>query len=115
MEDWLQKIKAGDEVCVCQYEGKSIAKVYRTTNTMIITERGDRFSKIFGRAVGSQGYSRVRIIELTDRLRQEIEREDICSLIRYCNYEYFSIANLRKIKKIIDLDMQQNINNNKEI
>lgn len=106
MYDWLKNLKPGDEVCVRLYGGECIEKVVRIIKTMIITESGYRFNKTNGRAVGVIGCSRLRIYELTSQLREEIEKKDICSMVRH-SLESLGIENLREIKKIFDLAKQQ--------
>ncbi|AEJ01239.1 hypothetical protein Nit79A3_1407 [Nitrosomonas sp. Is79A3] len=107
MYEWLKNLKPGDEVCICRYEGKCIAKVDRVTKTMIITDDGYRFNKSRGYVVGAPDWSRLHIDEPTSQLREEIEKKAICSMVRH-SLESLGIENLREIKKIIDLDKQQN-------
>lgn len=73
-QDWLKRLKPGDEVCI-QRGGWSndmeIAPVERTTKTLVVV-RGTKFSKKTGFEPGSYRNS-LFITEPTEEVRREAE------------------------------------------
>lgn len=72
-DEWLNGLKAGDEVYVSGRYGAlgSISKVLRTTKTQILISEYDRFRKINGREMGNSWGARY-LSQPTDERRAQI-------------------------------------------
>jgi hypothetical protein len=68
-DNWLENLKPGDEVCA---DRSRIVKIAKVTKLHVITEGGSKWGKRGGYLVGSTGWDRSWIRELTPELREQI-------------------------------------------
>lgn len=97
-KEWLDSLKYGDEVVVSSgYQGKSLGRVSRTTDTQIVLESGSRFRKKDGRPVGGDQWSILTLTQPTDALRAEILKNNLVEKLRHILWEKHGVETLSKI------------------
>lgn len=101
-KDWLANLKAGDEVArSAGFSGYLIAQVDRVTPTQVIISNC-RYSKKDGCMIGSSGYDRSRILQLTAPIRKEIEFNELVRWANAQNWSRSTIAQLRAMRAAHD-------------
>lgn len=104
MSEWLSALKPGDEVSISRgygYRSHEIARVDRMTATQFVVGT-ERFRRDDGRLVGNgDRYYMVRLEQVTDRIREEIERKELCGLIERGALKKLSLDDLRTVAGII--------------
>jgi hypothetical protein len=112
MDNWILNLKEGDEVGVNDRFGrKSIEKIKRFTNTMIVLvnsyqegKDGDRFWKRDGYRVGNDKFSYACLIPVDDKLRSDLELErKISYLSSLINHIYLKDLGIERINRIISI------------
>jgi hypothetical protein len=77
MEEWLQKLKIGDEVYIPdRFDEGDIKKVIRITPTQLIIEYPGyekRFNKKTGKSVGTGLWDSTYLWQVTDKIRQGVK------------------------------------------
>lgn len=102
--DWLDKLKLGDEVIVCGgFDDGYPAKVKRFTKTLIILEDDSRFRKKYGGQQGS-GYHRGFLLQPSqERLDRILHRRWAVKLANY-KWKNESLETLAKIVVLLTDD-----------
>jgi hypothetical protein len=84
MSDWLKSVKAGDQVAIeygsYGHASYTICTVVRVTpkHGHIVLDNGKKFdSRAFGYEVGASGYNRCHIVAYDDKVKANIEREEV--------------------------------------
>lgn len=100
----LKDLKVGDEVFSSGglgYDYGTILKITKITNTMIICDR-KKFRKDSGSLIGNTNhYHFPRIEILTDKLRKQVYRKRIITVIGQFNFDKLDYDKLKEIYKII--------------
>lgn len=97
-DEWLDNLKAGDEVITCSgYYGKSVSKVQRTTATQIVTEKGGKYWKKNGKRVGDTDWNISYITEPTQEIRNEIRKAALCDKLSRVVWQKLSVDILAEI------------------
>jgi hypothetical protein len=104
MKEWLENIKQGDEVIIAGRDSRRIAKVSRTTQTLIIAD-GSRFNKSYGQQVGVDDFYSSSIHEATPEIKartlEQMKRRKIVTRLESIRWKDVSTEILEKIAELI--------------
>ncbi|CAB4130433.1 hypothetical protein UFOVP119_57 [uncultured Caudovirales phage] len=102
---WLQELKAGDQVCVNSGFGSEAYQtltVTKITATQIVCDNYLRYAKKDGYALGSRGYSRSHIEQVTDRVRAAILRSRLMFMMQRGRLDSLNLQDLQTVKAIFE-------------
>jgi hypothetical protein len=83
MSDWLQNLKAGDEVILSGHYGAGVlAKVSKVTATQVVIG-ANRYRRDNGRFIGRRGCSNPSIREATPEARERADQSRLASVAKH--------------------------------
>lgn len=98
--DWLQSLKAGDEVAIgggrSHHAGYSIAKVDRVTSTQIVI-RNLRFNKDRGDLRGASTWSHQWLLPVTEEMRNDLRKRELSYKLATTKWPELDLAVLEDI------------------
>lgn len=103
--EWLQNLKAGDEVIQKDNYNRTVLTVSRTTKTQIIVTNShgcdDRFNKSDGYLRGDRSWSYHYLVEATPELLLEVRNENrVATLGEYLSGVHWAKVSLDDLEKI---------------
>ena len=103
MSEWLDKLQVGDEVVVDSSSIGAIpyiTKVARLTETLIVTESGQRYRRKDGVTLGSGSYCSF-LQEPTQEIVDAISQRNLASHLRQVQWSDLPLDKLRAVIKLL--------------
>jgi hypothetical protein len=99
--EWLDSLKAGDEVAIHTRNWVDIVKIERMTQTQIIIDQY-RFYVSNGYAIGRRLWNQPYIGPVTDEIRLKIKHRNLVYKISNTKFDDLPLEKLEAIMRIID-------------